>query len=121
MARTPTKQNQNEWAVPPSPRSLVVMYDYAKAEHLALKNDIMELFKHLIPHCGKDFISQVILQEEPLLKVYDLYLEANKKMSIAIVVLSDSTTSASVGMVATNGGVNGDEDDDAATDATQDN
>ncbi|KAL8520437.1 hypothetical protein ACS0TY_011094 [Phlomoides rotata] len=121
MARTLTKQNQNEWAVPPSPRSLVVKYDYAKVEYLALKTDIMELFKRLIPHCNMDFISQVILQEGPLLKVYDLYLEANKKMSIPIIILSDSTTSASVGMVVANGGVNGDEDDDDATAATQAN
>ncbi|KAL8474553.1 hypothetical protein ACS0TY_031129 [Phlomoides rotata] len=94
MDRTPSKQQQKEWSVPPSPRSLEVMYQYVKNEHDGLKHDIKELFYCLLCHFPKDLISLVILEETPLLKAYDIYLDDVKKNNIPVVVL-DSTISAS--------------------------
>ncbi|KAL8524652.1 hypothetical protein ACS0TY_014306 [Phlomoides rotata] len=89
MDRTPSKKQQKEWSVSPSPRSLEVMYQYVKNEH-----DVKELFYRMLHHRPKDLISWVILEETPLLKAYDLYLDVVKKNNIPVVVL-DSTTSAS--------------------------
>ncbi|KAL8492459.1 hypothetical protein ACS0TY_023875 [Phlomoides rotata] len=95
MDCTPTKQQQKEWSVPPSPRSLEVMYQYVKNEHEGLKHDVDEFFYCVLHHFPKDLIYRVLLEEAPLLKAYDLYLDVVKKNNIPVVVVIDSSTSAS--------------------------
>ncbi|KAL8487074.1 hypothetical protein ACS0TY_023670 [Phlomoides rotata] len=107
MDRTPTKQQKKEWLVPPSPRSLEVMYQYVKSEHEELKHDVNQFFYRLLRHCPKDLLSRVFLEEAPLLKAYDLYLDAVKKNNIPVVVI-DSSTSASANE--NEGSVNGGND-----------
>ncbi|KAL8478150.1 hypothetical protein ACS0TY_030151 [Phlomoides rotata] len=109
MDRTPSKQQQKEWLVPPSPKSLEVMYQYVKYENEGIKHDVNEFFYHMLCHCPKDLISCVLLEEPPLLKAYDIYLDAVKKYNIPVMIIDSSTTSASANDndVSINGGDGG--------------
>ncbi|KAL6587057.1 hypothetical protein OROMI_000035 [Orobanche minor] len=104
MSRTLTKQpnNRKEWVVPPSPRSLEVMYQYSKTQQDILKNDVFEFFKRLMAHCNKEFLSKLILEEDPLLNIYDMFLEANKTFNVPVIVLSDTNADASASKASAN-------------------
>ncbi|KAL8547052.1 hypothetical protein ACS0TY_006684 [Phlomoides rotata] len=91
MARTPTKTTKLMEYAPPSPKSLKSMYDYLKGQHDDLKAEVKIRLKRPLVHSSPNFMSDLILQEEPLHKVYEYFLDINRAKDIPIIVLSDST------------------------------
>lgn len=91
---TPSKRAGTSKAnelVPPSPRSLASMYDYAKSQHDKLKAEMKEFMKRLLVHWKVEHLNDVILEEDPLHKTYDFFLDAVNEKKIPVVVLSDSS------------------------------
>ncbi|KAL6546506.1 hypothetical protein OROMI_022227 [Orobanche minor] len=87
MAQTPPRSSRNkkEWHVPPSPRSLEAMYFNLRQQHDELKEEVKAFLARLLNCCREHALREVILQEEPLLKIYEYMLEASqsKKQEVA--------------------------------------
>ncbi|KAL8468535.1 hypothetical protein ACS0TY_031662 [Phlomoides rotata] len=113
--KTPTKNGSrkrpNDW-VPPSPNSLMAMYDHAKNENDELKAEMKVFMKRLLNSWKDDCMYSVILREPPCLKVLDFFLVASEekrnkseeKQNNSVIVISDSTTTKEIGDVASSRG-----------------
>lgn len=67
------------------------MYEYLKVQNEEMKSEVFELMKRLIEEVNPRDVSNIILQENPLPKLFDVFEEVMKNRRIPVIVLSDST------------------------------
>ncbi|KAH6834480.1 hypothetical protein C2S53_004215 [Perilla frutescens var. hirtella] len=96
---TPTK-SMSEWIVPPSPRSLDLLYKTLREDHNNLKVEIKELFSRMASFADDDIMRELLLENYPLTKLYDSFLTMEKhgekegtSNRVPLIVIPDSSTS----------------------------
>ncbi|KAG6482163.1 hypothetical protein ZIOFF_058794 [Zingiber officinale] len=92
----------NEWSVPPSPKSMEALYLNFREEQKKLVEEIKdlkgEMKEFLIRSCKeatKEYVRDMLLEEFPLSKMYELFLECVKEEAsrkpVSMIVISDSS------------------------------
>ncbi|KAH6785717.1 hypothetical protein C2S51_038172 [Perilla frutescens var. frutescens] len=98
MASTPSKSpkiNLNkEWqAESPTPKALDILYKNQRKQNDEMKDELKEFIRRLVKGVNPNVVSNILLEDEPLIQMYDFFLEASKEVEVSLVVISDSSAS----------------------------
>ncbi|KAF2305113.1 hypothetical protein GH714_001868 [Hevea brasiliensis] len=86
--------------LPASPATLETMYNSTKQQLEELETEVNQLLKRLVLDLGKEYITATLLDEPPLLKSYDIFLQLPQTNGNAtnndnnVIVISDTSASA---------------------------
>ncbi|KAH6781590.1 hypothetical protein C2S52_001671 [Perilla frutescens var. hirtella] len=98
MAPIPSKSLKinldKEWqAESLTPKALDILYKNQRKQNDEMKDELKEFMRRLVKEVNPNVVSNILLEDEPLIQMYDFFLEASKEVEVSLVVISDSSAS----------------------------